>query len=422
MGFAGVELFDSERHQQPLSSTLMYGCELCEFTCGSAMGLRNHMGWHWKRMALDGDVPVKKPIALRFDGKVSAPMLINPAGDVRVYLHVNGKPLETVLSEGKDMGYAWEAAAAARGREREARRLAKERERMREAEAEEAAAGPEAEPKTEARRGSQRRRSYSAKEKVKILQYLEEVKADTRISAKVATFESNIRSRGAKVSASYYRTPSHCCQPIVTDPAHPSRPPHPMQWCNVNNEWNKPAKKRQIEAAAAQEHASTLLRIDTNSRKVGKYVRPERALYAKFKARRARGRKCSAKWFVHNMKWLMKTEFKDSLGAASFKGSIGWLRRFLRRFTLVSRKKTKPTARMQPGRRLSQSSRSILLLTAAACATTRGALHAPPRSPQRAVYTPPLRRRMMLRLRSHSALRLRSLSALRVTNCAVASL
>eukprot|EP00966_Prymnesium_polylepis_P050161 1161245-Prymnesium_polylepis.1 len=64
----------------------------------------------------------------------------------------------------------------------------------------------------------------------------------------------------------------------------------------------------------------------------------EKRLYALFKQRRARGRKVSAKWFVHTARHIMRNEFPQH--AAAFRGSRGWMRRFLKRFSLVPRRKT----------------------------------------------------------------------------------
>eukprot|EP00966_Prymnesium_polylepis_P048875 1131082-Prymnesium_polylepis.1 len=64
----------------------------------------------------------------------------------------------------------------------------------------------------------------------------------------------------------------------------------------------------------------------------------EKILFARFKERRRRARKCSSKWFVHVARHIMRTEFPDD--AASFRGSRSWLRRFFRRKSLCRRKKT----------------------------------------------------------------------------------
>jgi hypothetical protein len=140
---------------------------------------------------------------------------------------------------------------------------------------------------------------------VKILQFLDEIKANGQITQKVKTFEEDPRSRGAK-------------------------------WSMASNDWGLPEKRCAIEAFAAQEHAASLMRIDTTSRQKGKYVQMEKKLYVKFRERRARARKCSAKWFVHTARHIMSTEYPG----CPFKGSDGWLRRMFKRFTLVPRKKT----------------------------------------------------------------------------------
>ena len=116
----------------------------------------------------------------------------------------------------------------------EAHRRAMKRQAAREKEAEEGA-----EPPKEQRSGSARRRSYSAKEKLKILLFLDSVKADKMVTRKKATFEADKRSRGAR-------------------------------WNMANSDWATAETRPKIERAAAKEHAASLLRIDKESRKKGK--------------------------------------------------------------------------------------------------------------------------------------------------------
>ena len=80
------------------------------------------------------------------------------------------------------------------------------------------------------------------------------------------------------------------------------------------------------------------MRIDKNSRKTGKYAEMEKLLFTKFKERRARARKTSTKWLVHTAKHFMRIDFPDL--ALDFKGSQGWVQRFKRRWSIVTRKKT----------------------------------------------------------------------------------
>ena len=297
---------------------MAYQCELCSKTFKTALGLRNHMQWHTEKMdeedSDDSDEGVAKLIQRRFAGTVDARVLVADGGQVRLYLLVNGRSRAQIDDEAAQQRREFEAAQAARAAEklercREASRLADQRLRAREraaAEEEAEEAGAE-EPPSEQRRGSTRRRSYCPKEQLKILIFLDEVKKDSTITRKVEFFEGDARSRGAR-------------------------------WCNVANQWAKPEKRRAIEKAAAQQHASSLLRIDKESRKKGKYLGMERNLYAKYRERRARGRKCSPKWFVHTARYIMRTEYPND--AANFKGSNGWRRRFCSRFTIVRRKKT----------------------------------------------------------------------------------
>ena len=110
-----------------------------------------------------------------------------------------------------------------------------------------------------------------------------------------------------------------------------------MRFFNVGK-WAKPAIRRGIQRAAGQEHAASLMRIDKESRRKGKFVGMEKRLFAKFKERRRRGRKCSPKWFPHTARHIMRTEYPEH--AAGFKGSRGWMRRFFKRFGIVRRKRT----------------------------------------------------------------------------------
>jgi len=71
-----------------------------------------------------------------------------------------------------------------------------------------------------------------------------------------------------------------------------------VAWGNLSR-WSKPEERRRLAVAAAQVHACTLLRIDKDSRRVGKYAEMERQLFERFKARRARARKASPRWLTH---------------------------------------------------------------------------------------------------------------------------
>ena len=96
--------------------------------------------------------------------------------------------------------------------------------------------------------------------------------------------------------------------------------------------WRKPAETRRLRKAAGQAHAGTLLRVDNESRKKGKYDAMEKELFALFKARRARGRKASARWLTHTARHLLKKN--------EFKGGRSWRQRFRSRFNISVRKKT----------------------------------------------------------------------------------
>ena len=97
------------------------------------------------------------------------------------------------------------------------------------------------------------------------------------------------------------------------------------------------AHRRQLRAAA-RAHASTLLRIDKESRKKGKYAAMEKELFGLFKARRARGRKVSARWLTHAARHLLRQS--NPQAAASFKAGKDWRQRFRSRWGISIRKKT----------------------------------------------------------------------------------
>jgi hypothetical protein len=90
--------------------------------------------------------------------------------------------------------------------------------------------------------------------------------------------------------------------------------------------------RAKIAKAAAGEHANSLLAIVKTSRKTGKYGRMEKELVEELRARRRRGRKCSARV-------LMKRLYPDN-PENLFKGGKDWRARFLARFNFTIRRKT----------------------------------------------------------------------------------
>ena len=85
--------------------------------------------------------------------------------------------------------------------------------------------------------------------------------AEAPANAKVDTFEDDARSHGVRY--------------------------------NLASKWAKSEVRRQIQRGASQMHAASLMRIDKDSRRKGKYTQMENRLYELFRARRVRARKCS---------------------------------------------------------------------------------------------------------------------------------
>ena len=199
-------------------------------------------------------------------------------------------------------------ARAARESEEERMRMRKReadlRQQLREAEANVAA--------TEHRRGSNARKSYTAKQKIKILAWYDEVRADATYKNKKESFESNsARSLGAPYTTVTGK------QGLAT-----------------------PEERARITAACGKEWAQSLLRIDKTpgARKKGTYVDMEQKLYDKFKARRARGRKVSGRWITAMGRQLMRVLHPDK--ADGYKCGYSFRRRWCMRFQISMRRKT----------------------------------------------------------------------------------
>lgn len=105
------------------------------------------------------------------------------------------------------------------------------------------------------------------------------------------------------------------------------------------SKWCESGTRRKIQKAAAQTHASSMLRIDSTSRKKGLYQPIECELEKRFKARRQRNCRVSPRWLTHMARHIM-TEMYPPEVAARFKGSRGWRQRWCVRFHKSVRKKT----------------------------------------------------------------------------------
>ena len=99
------------------------------------------------------------------------------------------------------------------------------------------------------------------------------------------------------------------------------------------------ARAARISKAASKEHAATLLQIDKSSRKVGAYPDVEREVFAKFKERRAKGRKVSGRWLTATARQAARLHPGVNHGVNLPAGKF-WRRRFSMRFNIGVRRKT----------------------------------------------------------------------------------
>ena len=271
-----------------------YRCDRCAKTFDTSIGLKNHSMWHGENVQPKAYFPPRAP----------APVNPPPQDIVGLDFRIDAEGVASVSFTFDGMSIA-DAVA----QQEEAERLQEERERRRAAEAVRRQRSREAEEAAEEgehRGGSAHRRSYTAKQKLKYLDVFDAINADVSKTRKMAEFEADPRAKGC---------------PYIT--------------CLG---WSKPAERARISAAAGKEHAATLLRIDAKPRQQGKYAAAEDALVVAFKARRARGRKVSARWLTSMMRQLMRVHHPEH--AASFKGGAMWRRRLARRFKLSVRRKT----------------------------------------------------------------------------------
>ena len=174
-------------------------------------------------------------------------------GKLNLQLEIGGRPLEEIRSEQLMQEEEQLKRMEQRAAEIKNRCTARERAREREDKVD---AG-------EHRRGSRVRRQYTPKEKLTILDVFDKINADPLVRRKVATFEADPRAQGT---------------PYSTVRAH----------------WASPVQRAAISKYAGKEYSARLLRLG-ESRKKGKYHIMEAKLIVKFRERRARGRRVSAR-------------------------------------------------------------------------------------------------------------------------------
>jgi hypothetical protein len=273
------------------ASIAIHRCRFCPRTFQGASALRFHEKCHsdsTQPMDLAPPPPPEPVVALR--------ILLSPAGECTgCEILLNGQTLSELSAE--------EAAAAERAEALRKVRDVERNRRTRQREAEEAG------EQGEHRCGSGKRVQYSAKEQAEMVEIVNRIHDNPEIVSKGKAWADKA------INPKFYGVPF-----------------------SNTSKWRKPDEHRRILRAASKAHASSLLRIDTVSRKKGKYDAMERELHALFKRRRARGRKASARWLSHTAKHLLKQS--DPAAAVNFQAGDSWRRRFRARFNISIRRKT----------------------------------------------------------------------------------
>ena len=295
--YSDARTFESERGESSRAAApvRVYNCSRCSRTFGRPASLRMHevMSHAPRTKPKVFEPPPPRPPPP--PPHVSVPLAVAADGRVSVGITIAGRPIDQLRAEA--------AAAAARGEERKKAQVAewKRRERLREAEVEA--------DSVERRGGSGKQQSYTPKEKVGAVEVCNSIYKNETIINKGAGW------RDKTINPKYWGIP----------------------FTNVVK-WRKPDEHRRLLRAAARAHAGTLVRIDKESRKKGKYAAMERELFEIFKARRARGRKVSARWLTHTARHILRQS--NPQAAASFKGGKDWRRRYRSRWGISIRKKT----------------------------------------------------------------------------------
>ena len=248
--------FDSEKPSSDVVKPLAtYQCLFCPRTFTTPASLASHAKWthtpDTKPKIFAPPPPPPPPPRIELDWHVGA------EGRVRLRLaKIGGVATEQIEA---DRVAAAEQAAT---RTKQLGAEAKRRERKRGAEAEVESG--------EHRGGSGQRNSFTPKQKLAAVAVRDQIYQNPLLTNKGQAWVD----RG--INPKFYGIP----------------------FTNLNR-WSQPEERRRLAVATAQAHAGTLLRIDKESRKKGKYATMEQQLFDRFKARRARGRKASPRWLTH---------------------------------------------------------------------------------------------------------------------------
>ena len=267
-------------------------CPKCPRTFRSYMAMKNHMMWQHDENVAD---------------KIFMPPPPRNLPNVACELSVEGETVQVCLRIGgltdKEM-LAAVAAGNAANDERDAKRLAEFT--ARKIAREKAGLQPGGEDDSEYRKGSSRRGSYTAKQKLKQVEVFDALRDDDTIKNIMKAFEADTRTTAPYTTVL---------------------------------KWTKPIERARISRAASKEHRQSLLRIDKNpsSRKKGKYPEMEKELYRRFKEKRARGRKVSARWVSATGRQVMAQLHPG----VHFQGTYNWRRRWARRYNInMNRRKS----------------------------------------------------------------------------------
>ena len=133
-----------------------------------------------------------------------------------------------------------------------------------------------------------------------IVDVFDEIRNDDLILYKVKAFESDSRTKGTAYTTAF--------------------------------KWTKPQERARLSTAASKEYRQSLLRVDKHpsSRRKGKYPDLEKEVYRRFKEKRVRGRKVSARWVSSTARQVMMQLHPK----VYFRATASWRRRWARRFNI----------------------------------------------------------------------------------------